>query len=367
MTDANRPSPPAYITSFPRLVLDRKRLALLGGFGLLTFALLLALGGGRAAVSALTHVDWRFILLAILIHYSGFAVRGLRWQQLLGSVSHRLSWSFATTLLLAGWFVSALLPARAGDVMRVGVLHRPAQDRPGVPVADALGSIVLERVLDLLAILTLGSGFGFIVLRAQLPNWVLAAYAVGVAGLVCFGGVLLVTPAVLNWLRGWSAQRFWQMALDFAAQLVESLRALVDQPWLAFLLLAESVYIWLCDAFLMWLCVGSLGTHLPFGRAAFVALTVDVFAVVPLTPGGIGQIETVNAALLTLLKLSGFNVAAAVLVNRAISYWSFLLFTGLITFAAGLGQWLITRPVVSTAAPAETSGHNPGGTNHANL
>jgi uncharacterized protein (TIRG00374 family) len=331
--------------------LNRRRLALLIGAGGLTLVLLLVLGGGREALIALAHVNWRLLALAILVHYSGFAVRGLRWQQLLRTMGHKLTWRFVTSLLLAGWFVSALLPARAGDVMRVGVLRLSAPDHAAVPVADALGSIVLERVLDLLAILALGAGFGLLVLRAQLPGWVLTAYGVGIGGLVLLGVALLVTPALLDWLRHWSTHRFWQTALNFAAQLIESLRTLLRQPGIALLLLLESLYIWLCDALLMWLCVWSLGVLLPFGRAAFIALTVDVFAIVPLTPGGIGQIETVNAALLSLLKLPGFNIAAAVLVNRAISYWSFLLFTGVITFAAGFGQWLLAKksPVHSSS------------------
>ncbi len=341
----------ARFPNFAALALNRKRLILLVGAGVLTLVLLLVLGGGREAIRALAHVNWRLLVLAILIHYSGFAVRGLRWQQLLRTMGHKLTWRFVTTLLLAGWFVSALLPARAGDVMRVGVLRLSAPDHAAVPVADALGSIVLERVLDLLAILALGASFGLLVLRAQLPGWVLTAYGVGIGGLVFLGVALLVTPALLDWLRRWSTHRFWQTLLNFAAQLVESLRVLLRQPGIALLLVIESLYIWLCDALLMWLCVWSLGVLLPFGRAAFIALTVDVFAVVPLTPGGIGQIETVNAALLSLLKLPGFNVAAAVLVNRAISYWSFLLFTGVITFAAGFGQWLLTQksPVNSSS------------------
>ncbi len=343
-------TPSSPLPGFAALALNRKRFALLVGFSLLTLVLLLALGGGRDAIAALAHVNWRLIALAILIHYSGFAVRGLRWQQLLRTMGHKFTWRFVTTLLLAGWFVSALLPARAGDVMRVGVLRLTRAHRAPVPVHDALGSIVLERALDLLAILTLGAGFGLLVLRGQLPSWVLAAYGVGIGGLVLLGLALLVTPALLDRLRRWSVHRFWQTALNFAAQLVESLRALLHQPGIALLLLAESLYIWLCDALLMWLCVWSLGTLLPFGRAAFIALTVDVFAIVPLTPGGIGQIETVNAALLSLLKLPGFNVAAAVLVNRAISYWSFLLFTGVITFAAGFGQWLRKQPAPTNSS-----------------
>jgi len=334
------------------LRLDRNRIVLLAALGGLSVALLLALGGGRTALTALAHADWRWIGLAIAVHYSGFVMRGWRWQQLLATMGHRFTWRFMMTLLLAGWFVSSLLPARAGDLIRVGVLHAPPHEslpsRHAVPVANGLGSIVLERALDLLAILLLGASFGFVVLRAQLPGWVLAAYTVGIVALIVFGVVLLIIPSILDWLRRWSGHRFWQMALDFAAQLVDSLRTLLRQPQTALLVVAASLYIWLCDAVLMWLCVGSLGTWLPFGRAAFVAFTVDVFAIVPLTPGGIGQIETVNATLLALLALPTTQVAAAVLVNRTISYWSFLLFSGVVTFGAGFGQW------IGRSAPAKS-------------
>ena len=44
------------------------------------------------------------------------------------------------------------------------------------------------------------------------------------------------------------------------------------------------------------------------------------------------------AGLLALFALSSVNISAVVLLTRAISYWSFLLFSGIVTFAAGLGQ-----------------------------
>jgi uncharacterized protein (TIRG00374 family) len=91
----------------------------------------------------------------------------------------------------------------------------------------------------------------------------------------------------------------------------------------------------------MWLVLKALGVTAGLGSITFVALTVDIFAAIPVTPGGIGQIEAVNVALLALLPLPPFNIAAAVLVNRAISYWSFLLFSGFVTFAAGIGQLMM--------------------------
>jgi uncharacterized membrane protein YbhN (UPF0104 family) len=205
-------------------------------------------------------------------------------------------------------------------------------------VAASLGSLVLERALDLLAILLLGALLGLLLLRSMLPGWVVAAYATGLGGLLLLAGTVLVAPALLDRLRGWAQAPLWHKGLDFAGQVVASLRTCASQPRLAIAVLGASLYIWLCDALLMWLAVGSLGQWLPFGQLSFVALTVDVFAIVPLTPGGIGQIETVNAALLALLPLSTVTIAAAVLINRAISYWSFLLCTGGITCITGIGQ-----------------------------
>ena len=87
----------------------------------------------------------------------------------------------------------------------------------------------------------------------------------------------------------------------------------------------------------------SLGHTLPLTAAVFVALTVDILAAVPLTPGGLGQIETAYAALLALLAQGGVPIAAVVLAVRGVSYWSFLLVSGLVTLGAGLGR-LFTAP-----------------------
>ena len=109
---------------------------------------------------------------------------------------------------------------------------------------------------------------------------------------------------------------------------------------------------------MLWLVIAGLGARLPFAEAGFVALTVDIFAAVPLTPGGMGQVEAVYAALLALLAAAPFSVAAAVLVTRAITYWSFLLFSGAVTFAAGFGSLLAPQP---PAEPANDLTQRGGG------
>ena len=100
-----------------------------------------------------------------------------------------------------------------------------------------------------------------------------------------------------------------------------------------------------------------------------MALTVDVIAAIPLTPGGVGQIDAAYASLLALLAQSTAAVGIAVLIVRMITYWSFLIFAGLVTLAAGFREILprlnhveLRRAVGEqrqAAVPAEANGALP--------
>ena len=129
----NQPPETSTPFSLPSIQLTWWRILLLVGLGLLTLGALIVFGGGRTALTALTTVDLRWIGLGMVIHYSGFVVRGLRWQQLLRASGHRLRWRYVTALLLSGWFVSALLPARAGDLLRIAMLRSPTANRQPSP------------------------------------------------------------------------------------------------------------------------------------------------------------------------------------------------------------------------------------------
>jgi hypothetical protein len=198
----------------------------------------------------------------------------------------------------------------------------------------------LERTLDILAILTLGAGATLLVLQNRVPSWLWGTYAVALIGVVVVGGVLLATPPLLTHLRRLSARPLWQKALDFVHGVAGALRQLLAQPLVAGLVIAESLVIWLCDGLLLWLVLLSLGEAFGLEAAIFVALTVDILAAVPLTPGGMGQIESAYAALLALIAHAGLPIAAVILTTRLISYWSFLLLSGLVTLLAGFGRLL---------------------------
>lgn len=72
-------------------------------------------------------------------------VRAARWQLTLQALGYRPSLFHTTVALLAGTLASMIIPG-AGELTRCGTLQRT----DGIPIAKGIGSVVAERVIDLL-------------------------------------------------------------------------------------------------------------------------------------------------------------------------------------------------------------------------
>lgn len=77
-------------------------------------------------------------------------VRAARWQLTLQALGYQPSLFRTTTALLAGTMASMLVPG-AGELTRCGTLQRT----DGVPMAQGIGSVVAERVVDLVMLLVI--------------------------------------------------------------------------------------------------------------------------------------------------------------------------------------------------------------------
>jgi uncharacterized protein (TIRG00374 family) len=98
----------------------------------------------------------------VIVTYFLFA---LRWRLLL-SFHPKLSLVQVASFLMLGYLGNLMLPMRAGDAARV-MLIRNAY---GHGAARALSSILLERLLDVLALLLFGAAVSFV---ASLPETIL--------------------------------------------------------------------------------------------------------------------------------------------------------------------------------------------------
>jgi hypothetical protein len=329
---------------------SRIRVLLIAAIGLLTVLFLVRLGNIDVSPDTLQRIQPGYLLAAIAVHYSGFVVRGDRWRRLLEAMGHRVSLGYAFSLLLAGWFISALVPARAGDLVRAGLLRREHE----VPVATGLGSVAAERAFDALALIFLAVLAGSWALADRTPGWIWQS-AAAIAGLFVIAIVLLVAvPRLEIWLIGLAHWPVWHQALRFGFALLHSIRDLGRYPAVLLVVTGQSLYVWLCDVFLAYLLLQGLGTRLPLGVAAFTAMGADLAVTVPITPGAIGQFEAAFVALLALFAVPAAQASLAVLLNRFISFWTFILFSGLVTYLAGFSRVLSARDVSRDRQNAKT-------------
>ena len=97
------------------------------------------------------HAELGLIAAAIASMFVNLLLRGVRWQYLLRPVGN-VSFSSAVRALAIGFAATALLPARAGEFLRPYVLAR----REGFSATAAFATVVLERVLDPLSVVSGG-------------------------------------------------------------------------------------------------------------------------------------------------------------------------------------------------------------------
>jgi len=266
------------------------------------------------------------LALAFLAYYASFPLRGLRWRLLLNNVGFSRSqgvempstWGLGEMILLS-WFANCVVPARLGDAYRAYLLKKNA----GVSFSTTIGTVLAERVIDMIILFVLLAVSGVGILRGSNTG---IALKVLIAG---FGMVLLLGLALLAMKRlGSRLQRLLPLKLRSAYQSFQdgTLGSFRQLPVVTFL----SIGTWLLEAGRLLFVVWALGMSLSLPMILFVALAHSMLTVIPFTPGGLGLAEAgvVGLLMLTLPKESAISIA---FLDRAIAYWS-IVFFGFILF-----------------------------------
>jgi uncharacterized protein (TIRG00374 family) len=235
-----------------------------------------------------------FLLLAVGVTCLTFVVRAERWQYLLGPLGPtRFSTVFRTTVI--GFAASAVLPARAGEVIRPYLLAR----REGLSATAAFATIVVERILDLVAVLLLMAAFlvwfdpgleardSAVFQAIRFGGLVRAPIAVGTLIVMFF---MAGHPDRLHaWLLRAEAvlpQKLAAMLARFAQTFAEGF-AVVRSPWRLVAATAWSLVLWVAIAAGIWAVSAAFGIAMPFTGAWLMLAPLVVGVAVP-TPGGVG-------------------------------------------------------------------------------
>jgi hypothetical protein len=262
------------------------------------------------------------LIAAFAIYYVGFPLRGLRWAMLVRRSGFGLKIRDATEIIFLSWLVNCLVPAKLGDVYRAYLLKINST----VSLSRTFGTVFIERVLDLFAIVVLGLAAGFVSFRSGLPGDVQVVFAIGVV-------LVLLLAAGLLTLRNFGRRILTRLplphrVLEFYDRFEEGVFASIGLRALPRLVIVTGL-IWATEALRLYLVVLALGlpdVHLGISGAFFVALSASLLTAVPLTPAGIGFVESGIVGLLTIVYGVSPNDALAItLVDRAISVLSIII------------------------------------------
>ncbi len=229
---------------------------------------------------------WGYIAAAIAVYLFSFLIRGLRWRVLLTEVGVRPPLRDATGLLTVGYAANTLLPARAGDAVRVFLMAQRTEAGPSLMVS----TLIAERLLD---VVVLGSTFVItsLIFAGAIPTGGKAVVALVLVGIALLG-VLVVRWAV----RGNHVPPGVQGILRDASLAVRQLRGSRHLAQVA----ALTVAAWSCEAVVYLLCSKAVGIHLNLGSAAYVLSTAAMFTMIPSGPGFAG---TMDSALVFALRV----------------------------------------------------------------
>ena len=111
-------------------------------------------------------------LAAFLTYYLSFPLRALRWRLLLENAGFTVSndvrlpglWKL-TEIVYISFFANAVVPAKLGDLYRAYLLRQEI----GVSTVRGFGTVLAERLLDLIVLLLLFVSAIIISLHANLP------------------------------------------------------------------------------------------------------------------------------------------------------------------------------------------------------
>jgi uncharacterized protein (TIRG00374 family) len=308
--------------------------------------------------AALGHTNLWLFLLAFMVYYGSFPVRVLRWKLLLQNVGyhkeqgvHLPNFLHLNKILYLSWFANVIVPAKLGDVYRAYLLRQEAD----VSTTRTFGTVLAERILDLVVLLLLFISAILVSLHGQLPVQLELALQVCLALVVALVLGLIV-------LRVWSDQIGKLVPARFREQYVHFQEGTLGSFKRLHLLVPLTVGVWTFES-LRFMCValaaGLLGgdpLHI-FAAALFIALGESLLTTVPLTSGGVGFVEAGMFAMILLFTpatASAHNAAAAtILLDRLISLVSVLVFGGILFFfTIVLGKGLRRRPTAWKPADA---------------
>jgi len=232
--------------------------------------------------------QWPMALLLIGTFYVQIAIGSWRWNILNGALGFGIRYRVAFSLTMIGWLFTVVIPGSVGgDVIKAYYVGTRVPKRR----AHAFTTILMDRYLGLLSLLTLGALGVVWNYRVILTNKVMTTIATFVV-LAFLGGVLSLFVAVVFSAQVTGLLRRLVGRVPLARHAVKSCEALEGfraKPLVLVIGVLMSLPSHLIACAGMHIAMGMVGAaEMPLERFLLIVPLGLISTVVPLTPGGVG-------------------------------------------------------------------------------
>jgi len=241
------------------------------------------------------------------------ALRSYRWGVILQPMA-KIDQLTLFSVTSVGFLAIAAIPARIGELARPYLIS----NKSPIKMSSAFGTIVVERVLDSLSVLTITIA---VLLLQDLPSWMIKS------GILFFAITLLIIAfiIVLVWQRETAVKiidrilqvlpgKLSQKVMSVIHHFIDGFQVITDVKRLLYLLFL-SMAVWVVDAAVIYSMFLAFSFDLPI-VAAFVIMIILIAGIaIPTAPGFIG-----NWHYACILGLGLFGVAKPEAFSFALVY-----------------------------------------------
>jgi hypothetical protein len=285
------------------------------------------------AALAHAHIDRLGVALCAVVLAYGLKVE--RLSGMLNSLGGRVRPMDAAAALLGCVALNNLLPLRAGDVVRVTAFQRFTRTQP----STQLGAIVLERLLDIAALMTLLFVAASVGESPALPPVLTGVARLGALAAVVGAVVIVTAPHLLR-----QAALVLQARAPRLTRVAQSLQDLsgaiiaLSRPAVLLRAVGISLLAWLAEGGAFLAVAAALDLHLGV-REALLALAFGTLStMIPSSPGYVGTFHFVTALVVGAFGVAAVDAAAFAIVVHAL-LWIATTSAGLLLLAAvGFGR-----------------------------
>ncbi len=253
-----------------------------------------------------------------------YVLRAIRWKFLLAPVKKNVSVSNTFWSTAIGSMVNTIIPIRLGEFVRAYTLG----EKEETGFAPCLSSIVVERTLDLIGLLTIGIVTMLLVsTQADLSSLAVSIFTAVAIFIAAVLAVIIVgikkEEIIIRALTRTTSKiplvkKYTTKIADFASSLIKGLQGLSQNPKMFIVNMSLTWILWIIYTAAAYFTFIAFNNPLPFIAAILGGALMSISHILPATPGYVGSYEAFWWAIFFSLGIPENLLTATALISHLV-------------------------------------------------